>query len=140
MARRGIILLIGVVGIYLVSRQWDDFHACSASLASAEGAAAVAVTLFAVKMLHELGHAYTAVRYGCHVPSLGLAIVMLAPMPYTDVTDSWRLRDRRQRLHIDAAGMIVELALACVATFCGRSCPTDCRARSPFSSPQRAGR
>jgi putative peptide zinc metalloprotease protein len=42
--------------------------------------------------------------------------MMMAPMLYTDVTDAWRLTNRRQRLAIDAAGVIVELGLAIVAT------------------------
>jgi putative peptide zinc metalloprotease protein len=41
---------------------------------------------------------------------------MMAPMMYTDVTDAWRLTNRRHRLMIDAAGVIVELGLAVVAT------------------------
>lgn len=108
---------MGIVGLYLVSRQWEAFVHAAWSMATPEGAAAVAATLFVVKAAHELGHAYTAIRMGCHVPSLGIAIVMMAPMPYTDVTDSWRLRDRRERMAIDAAGMAVELGLACIATF-----------------------
>ena len=43
--------------------------------------------------------------------------MMMAPMLYTDVTDAWRLRVRRQRLIIAGAGIMVELGLACVALF-----------------------
>ncbi len=110
------VLLIGCIGLYLVSRQWDAFLASGTALLTLEGAGLFAVTLFAVKGLHELGHAYTAVRFGCRVPSLGLAFMMMAPLLYTDVTDAWRLGDRRKRLLIDAAGVIVELGIACIAT------------------------
>jgi putative peptide zinc metalloprotease protein len=111
------ILAAGLVGLYLVSREWDAFVLEARGFATAGGAASVAVVLFGVKGLHELGHAYTAIRYGCRVPSIGLAFMMMAPMLYTDVTDAWQLQDRRQRLAIDAAGIAVEIGLACVATF-----------------------
>lgn len=113
----GVIGILGLVGLYLVSRQWDAFIATAGGMWSADGAMALAITLFAVKAVHELGHAYTAVKYGCHVPTIGIAFVMMAPMPYTDVTDAWRLKDRYQRVHIDAAGILVEICLACLATF-----------------------
>ena len=110
------LLLCGVAGLYLASRQWDQLVVAVQSLATLQGALGLAAALFVVKALHELGHAYVATRFGCRVPTIGLAVVMMAPMLYTDVTDAWRLRDRRQRVAIDAAGVAVELAMACIAT------------------------
>jgi putative peptide zinc metalloprotease protein len=112
----GVMLLLALLGLYLVSRRLDVFMADFRGLMTAEGAWLFAVTLFGVKVFHELGHAYTAARFGVRVPTMGIAVMMMAPMLYTDVTDAWRLSDRRQRLLIDAAGMIVELGLAVVAT------------------------
>ena len=111
-----IFVTIGLAGLYLVSRQWDEFLATFPNFFTLEGAAAFAISLMFVKALHELGHAYTAVRYGCHVPTMGIAFMMMAPMLYTDVSDAWRISDRRKRLAIDGAGIVVELGLACVAT------------------------
>jgi putative peptide zinc metalloprotease protein len=111
------IALLGLVGLLLVSRQWDEFLLGARGLTTAAGIAQFAVTLFGVKILHELGHAYTAVRYGCRVPVIGIAFMMMAPVLYTDVTDAWRLTERRKRFAIDIAGVGVELALACLATF-----------------------
>jgi putative peptide zinc metalloprotease protein len=112
-----IILCIGLLGLYLATREWDRFAAEAQDLASISGLAEIAVVLFAIKGLHELGHAYTALRYGCRVPSIGIAFMMLAPLLYTDVTDAWRLQDRNKRLTIDAAGIAVEIGVACLATF-----------------------
>jgi putative peptide zinc metalloprotease protein len=110
------LMLIGLCGLYLVSRQWVAFVTTFSYLFSIEGMIAFAATLVLVKIAHELGHAYMAVRFGCAVPTMGIAFVVLTPMPYTDVTDAWRLRDRRQRLLIDSAGMLTELGIAAVAT------------------------
>jgi putative peptide zinc metalloprotease protein len=110
------VLALGALGLYLVSRQWDVFLQQAVGLATLQGAAAFGITLFVVKAFHELAHGYAAVRFGCRVPAMGLAFMMMAPLLYTDVTDAWRLSDRRQRLVIDAAGVAFELGLACLAT------------------------
>ena len=114
---RAAVAMLGLVGLYLVSRQWDAFLATFDNFFTWEGAAMIAVALFLVKAAHELGHAYVAVHYGCRVPTIGVAVMLLVPMLYTDVTDAWRLRDRRQRLAIDSAGIMVEIAIAAVAVF-----------------------
>ena len=108
---------LGVTGLYLVSRQWDQFVNTFQHFFTVSGAIWFAFILFFVKGLHELGHAYTAVRLGCQVPAMGVAFMMMTPMLYTDVTDAWRLTSRRKRMTIDFAGIAVELMIACVATF-----------------------
>ncbi len=114
---RAIFAIIGLAGLYLVSRQWDAYVSTFQDFFTWEGMLFMMAALMVVKAAHELGHAYTARYYGCHVPTMGVAFMLLAPLLYTDVTDAWRLRDRRQRLQIDSAGMQVELAIAAVALF-----------------------
>jgi putative peptide zinc metalloprotease protein len=62
-----------------------------------------------------LGHALTTVRYGCHVPSMGIAVMLGAPVLYTDTSDSWRLGRRNERLAIVFAGVAAELIIATAA-------------------------
>jgi putative peptide zinc metalloprotease protein len=70
-----------------------------------------------MKALHELGHAYTAKRFGCRVPTMGLALLVMVPVLYTDVNDAWKLSSRRQRLAIGLAGVTTELGCAALALF-----------------------
>ena len=112
-----IIALIGLAGVYLVSRQWDVFTATFLHFFTPRGLALYALSLAIVKVFHELGHAYTATRYGCRVPTLGIAMLVMVPMLYSDTSDAWKLTSRRQRAAIGAAGMIVECALAALAIF-----------------------
>ena len=112
-----IILLIGLSGVYLVSRQWDVFTGTFLHFFTPRGLALYALSLAIVKVFHELGHAYTATRYGCRVPTMGIAMMVLVPMLYSDTSDAWKLTSRRQRAAIGAAGMIVECALAALAIF-----------------------
>jgi len=59
-------------------------------------------------LFHELGHLSACRRYGSHPGALGIAIYMIFPAFYADVSDAWRL-PRRQRLVVDLAGMYFEL-------------------------------
>ena len=69
-----------------------------------------------MKVIHEMGHALTAKRYGCRVPSMGIALLVLWPVLYTDVTETWKLVSRRQRLAVGLAGVTAELVFAVFAT------------------------
>jgi len=109
-------LIAAVVGIYFVSKQWDAFLTTGASLFTWQGMLAFGLALLLVKAAHELGHAYAAIRYGASVPTIGVAFMLLFPLLYTDVTDTWRFQRRRERLVVDTAGIAVELMIAAFAT------------------------
>ncbi|MDD5581089.1 MAG: HlyD family efflux transporter periplasmic adaptor subunit [Methylobacter sp.] len=81
-----------------------------------EGFVYYAVALTLTKTLHELGHAYTAHRYGCRVAAMGVAFLVMMPMLYTDASDAWKLSSRRQRLAIGFGGIAAELGLAVLCT------------------------
>jgi putative peptide zinc metalloprotease protein len=107
---------LALLGLFLVSRQWDAFIASFQYFFSWQGVIAYGLGLSVVKIAHELGHAYTATLYGCRVPSMGVSFLVMFPVLYTDTTGAWRLTSRRKRLAIDCAGVAVELMIASIAT------------------------
>ncbi len=110
------VAVLGVVGLCLASRQWGSFVGTFSQYKSWRGILAIGAALSLAKVLHELAHAFTAQRFGCRVPSMGVAFLVMLPVLYTDTNEAWKLADKRQRLAIAAAGMLAELALAAVAT------------------------
>lgn len=110
------IVALGVLGLYLVSRQGDAFWAYAERAVSLEAAPAFILSLIFIKALHELGHAYQSVMRGVRVSSMGLAFMVLFPLLYTDVSDAWRCQRQRDKLMIDAGGVLMELAIAALAT------------------------
>jgi putative peptide zinc metalloprotease protein len=108
--------LLAVTGLFLVARQWDSFLASFMYFFNWQGVIAYSAGLFVVKILHELGHAYTATRFGCRVPTMGISFMVMMPVLYTDTTGAWRLTSRKQRMMIDCAGVTAELMMASVAT------------------------
>lgn len=111
----GLLLLAGLVGGWLVARQWQTFLHTFLHFFSLEGAVLFAVALTGAKVLHEFGHAYTACHYGCRVPTMGVAFMVLWPVLYTDTTEAWKLPSRRQRLILAGAGIAAEMGLAALA-------------------------
>ena len=68
-----------------------------------------------LKLLHELGHGVACRRLGCEVRECGVLWLLLMPLPYVDVTASWRLGSKWHRSLVAAAGMFVELFVAAAA-------------------------
>ena len=109
--------ILGLFGLILVGRQWDTFVSTFLYFFNWRGAILYSLSLGAVKIVHELGHAYTATRFGCRVPTMGVAFMVMMPVMYSDVSDSYRLTSKRKRLLIAAGGVIAELGLAALALF-----------------------
>jgi putative peptide zinc metalloprotease protein len=112
--RYGLPLTLGT-GVFLVARDWERFLSTFPHLFSLGGAMAFGIVLFFAKLCHEFGHAFMAKRAGCRVQSMGVAFMVMLPLFYTDVSDAWRVKDRRSRLLIGAGGVLAELILACIA-------------------------
>lgn len=105
-------LLALALGLWGVYRQWPTFSATLVDTFSIQGLLAYAGALIAVKFIHELGHALMAKRIGCRVPTMGIAFLVMYPMAYTDVTESWKLDSHRKRLKIAGAGIMTEMLIA----------------------------
>jgi len=111
-----IMLTLGVLGLYLTLRQWEQFLTTFSEIFSFQYIVMYTVVLAFVKIIHEMGHAFVAAKHKCRVPSMGVAFILLFPILYTDVSDSWRLPKKKHRLQIDLAGIGAELYLAIIAT------------------------
>jgi putative peptide zinc metalloprotease protein len=109
-------VLAGLMGLTLAMLQWDTYVSTFVDTLSLEGLASYAIALVFAKVIHELGHAFTARRFGLRVPRMGVAFVLLFPMLYTDTSETWRLTRKRDRFEIAAAGMRIEIILAAWCT------------------------
>ncbi len=111
-------LTLAAMGLSLIEvyRDWERFTTTLVDTFTLSGMVSYGLALVAVKTLHELGHAITAKRFGCKVPTMGIAFLVLWPMAYTDTNDVWKLTARRQRLQVAAAGILTEITIAVWAT------------------------
>jgi putative peptide zinc metalloprotease protein len=73
------------------------------------------IALIVLKTLHEFGHGFACRHYGGEVHVMGVMLMIFTPIPYVDATSSWAFRNRRHRILVGAAGMIVEVFVAALA-------------------------
>lgn len=104
-----------VVALWRILDQWPAFSQTFLYFFSWEGALCYGLALALAKVVHELAHAYTCRHYGVRVPTMGVAVMLLWPLLYTDTSEAWKLHARRARLAIGGAGVVAELMLAVVA-------------------------
>lgn len=70
-----------------------------------------------IKLLHELGHAIATKVDGGEVHEMGVMLLVLMPIPYVDASSATAFRDKRSRMLVGAAGMLVEIFIAALAVF-----------------------
>ena len=66
----------------------------------------------AMKVVHELAHAFVCKRFGGEVHVFGIMLLVMAPLPYVDATASWAFRSRYERALVGAVGVLSELFMA----------------------------
>jgi len=118
--RRGFLILtaiVAVIALILISRQWETFLHTAEHFMTWQGVLFAGMTLLFTKIIHECGHAYMAKSFGCKIPSMGVAFMVMMSLLYTDTTAAWRLSSRRERLLVVAAGVMSEMSLGAWAAF-----------------------
>ncbi len=70
-----------------------------------------------LKLLHELGHGLAVKRWHGEVHEMGIMLLVFAPVPYVDASASAAFKDKRKRMVVGAAGIMVELLVAALAMF-----------------------
>ena len=102
-------------GVFLSIQRFDEFTHTFLNYFNIEGVILFLVATTLVKIVHELGHAYTATKYGVPVSVMGIAVMVMYPMLYSETTNAWKLQNRRHRVYIAASGVMAEMVLASVA-------------------------
>lgn len=110
-----VFIMIFIFAVIMTLQRIDEFFHTFTNIFSLEGIIQVMITLGFVKVVHEMAHAFTAVKNGILVPHMGIAFVVLYPVLYTETTGSWQLSSRKARFEIGFAGIRAELFLAVIA-------------------------
>ncbi len=107
-----VLALLAVTGISSHAYEFTDQLQL---FASPQGLFFFFMVLVFTNVAHEFGHGIMAKHYGCHVRTMGVALIFMIPVCYCDTTDAWKIRSRFQRQMINAGGIIVEITLAVFA-------------------------
>ena len=104
-------------GFTLLARNWDDFWLNRVSSFGGIDFVWLGVTWMILKVIHELAHSLACKTFGGRVHSCGILLLLMIPMPYVDVTTSWRFDNKWKRILVSAAGMLAEVFLAAIACY-----------------------
>lgn len=115
----GAMLWLVVVGwgLKVAMDNFDALRQQSEGILAADNLFLLYLGMVLIKTLHEFGHAFFCRRFGGEVHVMGVMLMIFTPMPFVDATSSWGFRSRWRRTLVGAAGMIVELFFAALATF-----------------------
>ena len=102
-------------GVGLAILNWRQLVAGAAVLLDRQHWWLLVVSWLVLKLLHETYHALVCRKYGGTVPEAGIFLLFFAPVPYVELTSSWRFPSKWQRIATAAAGIYIELLLAAMA-------------------------
>ncbi|MCP4696984.1 MAG: HlyD family efflux transporter periplasmic adaptor subunit [Gammaproteobacteria bacterium] len=114
----GLLIWLGMVlwGTVLAAQNWEDLTHDVADHVLAPDNLIIMFFLFpAIKLLHELGHAFTARRWGGEVHEMGILFLVFMPIPYVEASSASAFVDKRARMAVSGAGIMVELFVAALA-------------------------
>ena len=103
-------LAVVLYGAALGAMHWKALtHNVWDQVFSAGNVLAMALVYPLVKAVHELGHACAVKARGGEVHEIGLMFLLLVPIPYVDASAAAGFADKRWRMLVGAAGILVEL-------------------------------
>jgi putative peptide zinc metalloprotease protein len=109
-------LTLVLTGAVLAMLHWSELTSNVADrVLVAQNVALILCVYPLMKTLHELGHAYATKVWGGEVHEVGVMLLVFIPVPYVDASASAAFRQKRRRIVVGGAGIIVELALAAIA-------------------------
>ena len=113
-----VFMMVLIVAAIFASSYWAELSSNSIEQALLPKNLLLLIIIYPfVKFLHELGHAFAVKNWGGEVHEIGVIFVLLLPIPYVDASAASAFPHKRQRIIVGAAGIMVELFLACIALF-----------------------
>ncbi len=126
-------LIVVFAAIFAIAPDWNNsdhslVHAAEKSVnlhTNAINALYLWFVFCLIKLIHELGHAFSCRRFGGECHELGIMFLVFIPTPYVDASSAWSFRNKWQRIFVGAAGMIVELFFAAICAFIWKYTPVN---------------
>jgi putative peptide zinc metalloprotease protein len=111
-----IIVFAGVVAFaYLVARRYGTPFVVAKKIGL--GGLVFLIGRFAIAAVHEAAHALTMEKFGRHVGTAGVKLVLIFPYVFVDTSDAW-FEPRRRRIAVSAAGPVSDFTLGGLFALC----------------------
>ncbi len=122
--------IVVVAGLYHVIANLGELVNQSADVLAPDNILLLYVTFIVIKVAHEFAHAFACKKFGIlnqgsgQVHVMGLMLLVFTPVPYLDASSAWAFRSKWHRALVGAAGVIVEVFFAAIATIVWASTST----------------
>ena len=116
--RFGALLWLAVVGwgTFAAVQNWDALtQDLGHRVLEPENLLILGLVFPLVKAAHEFGHGAAVKAWGGEVHEMGIMLLVLMPVPYVDASAASAFPEKRRRVVVGAAGMLVELFIASIA-------------------------
>jgi putative peptide zinc metalloprotease protein len=108
--------LVAVAAVLIVTNWSALTQDVSDKVLAAQNVLIILLIYPVIKTLHELGHAFATKRWGGEVHEIGVMLLVFVPVAYVDASSSAAFIQKHRRIIVGAAGIMVELGLAAIAT------------------------
>src|ERR1051325_1820368 len=115
----GALIWVAVVGaaIFALAPEWPKLRSGAGDAISPDNWPFLWFSFCFIKLIHELGHAFSCRRFGGEVHEVGIMFLVLVPAPYVDASTAWAFPSKWGRMFVGAGGMIIELFVAAIMAF-----------------------
>jgi putative peptide zinc metalloprotease protein len=119
LSKFGAVLWLAVVisAVAALVPEWDRLKTAASFSIEPQNWPWLWATFCIIKLIHELGHAFSCRRFGGEVHELGIMFLVFVPAPYVDASSAWSLPSKWQRMFVGMGGMIFELFVAGICAF-----------------------
>jgi putative peptide zinc metalloprotease protein len=119
LGKLGALLWLGLIfsAIAALAPEWKQLQAQIPHAIAPDNWPFLWATFCLIKLIHELGHAFSCRRFGGECHELGLMFLVLVPAPYVDASSAWSFPSKWARIFVGAGGMIIELFVAAILAF-----------------------
>jgi putative peptide zinc metalloprotease protein len=109
----GVWLVVVLSGLLQAALHWEAITGnVTSQLLAADNLLLMAAVYLLMKLFHEAAHGFATKHWGGEVHQVGVMLLALIPMPYVDASAANGFAERRARVAVGAAGIMVELLLA----------------------------
>jgi putative peptide zinc metalloprotease protein len=108
-------LVIMFIGSFILFSHMSELFTQTQNLIAPDNLFLLFISMFGLKLVHELGHGLAVKRYGGNVNTFGVMFLVFTPLPFVDATNSWAFSNKYHRIIVSLAGMYVELFIASLA-------------------------
>ena len=108
---------IAAVAILIALGNWKEIVADTKTVIQPENWMWLTLCWVFLKIIHESSHAICCKRFGGVVGESGVNFLLFLPMPYVDVSSSWKFESKWHRIYVALAGVYAELFVASVFVF-----------------------